>query len=181
MLKAAKLPPGPKTPLELALFQVKNLDSIEIIATLTRNIAQNPREGKYRRLRLTNAKIAAAVVDTPGASQVMAELGWVQEEGNAEFLVLPESVQLTMVHARAIDAQKEALEAQMKANAKARLQARNAKLDPEKERLRQQLEADKRERAAMAPVTQASVAQATNFGANITTAGDLGINQGGGG
>jgi hypothetical protein len=170
MMKAAKLPPGPKTPLELALHEMKSLDSLE-----------NPREAKYRRLRLTNAKIAAAVVDTPGMPRVMAELGWVPEEGNADFLVLPESVQLTMVHVRAMDAQKAALEAQMKANAKARLQARNAKLDPEKERLRQQLEADKRERAATAPVTEGSVAQRTSFGANVTTAGDLGINGGGGG
>lgn len=58
------------------------------------------------------------------------------QEGE-EFLVLPSTVQLTMAHARAVEAAKEALEAAAKAAAKARLAARAAAkkpLDPAKVR-----------------------------------------------
>lgn len=179
MLKSAKYAPDPKTPLERALSEVRSTSAIETIATLTRNIAQNPREPKYRKLRLTNAKISAAVADPAGAHAVMVELGWVQ--AGEEFLELPDTVQLNMTHVRAVEAQAEALEAQAKLKAKARLQARNAKSDPDKERLRLQMEDDKRERAAKAPVTEGSKKQNLPAGANVMTAGDLGINGSGGG
>eukprot|EP00959_Pyramimonas_sp_CCMP1952_P462947 9484092-Pyramimonas_sp.AAC.2 len=113
MMKAAKLPPAPKTPLEKALKTVKSDGSLTIIGTLTRNVAQNPREEKYRRLRLTNQKIADAILHTEGALETMLQLGWTQE------------------------------------------------------RLRAQLEADKRERAARGPVTQGSRAVQRSMGANV--------------
>jgi hypothetical protein len=51
--------------------------TLALLGTLTRNVAQNPREEKYRRVRLTNPKIAAALVDIKGAVDVMLHLGWV--------------------------------------------------------------------------------------------------------
>lgn len=49
----------------------------------------------------------------------------------------------------------------------------------DKATIRTQMEADRLERASRGPVTQGSTAQALPGGANITTAGDLGINGGG--
>lgn len=176
MLKAAKLPPPPKTPLEKALKTIRSEGSLNTIGTLTRNVAQNPREEKYRRLRLTNQKIADAILNAEGALETMLQLGWTQE--GEEFLVLPGSVQLTMTHVRAVEAAKEALDAEAKAAAKRRIQAAsNKSTDPEKERLRMQLEADRKERAARGPVTQGSRAVNMTPGANVMTAGDLGINR----
>lgn len=175
-MRAAKLPPPPKTPLEKALKTVKSDGSLNIIGTLTRNVTQNPREEKYRRLRLTNQKIADAILNTEGALESMLQMGWTRE--GEEFLVLPESVQLTMNHVRTVEAAKEALEAEAKAAAKKRIQAAsNRSTDPEKERLRMQLEADRKERAARGPVTQGSKAVKLSEGANVMTAGELGINK----
>lgn len=56
---------------------VDNEATLTLISTLTRNISQNPREDKYRRVRLTNPKIAAALVEVKGAVDVMLHLGWV--------------------------------------------------------------------------------------------------------
>eukprot|EP00241_Pyramimonas_parkeae_P008334 CAMPEP_0114250144 /NCGR_PEP_ID=MMETSP0058-20121206/14539_1 /TAXON_ID=36894 /ORGANISM="Pyramimonas parkeae, CCMP726" /LENGTH=180 /DNA_ID=CAMNT_0001363777 /DNA_START=118 /DNA_END=660 /DNA_ORIENTATION=- len=179
MLKAAKLPPGPKSPLERALGFVKSTSAVDTLSTLTRNVAQNPREPKYRKLRLSNVKIAAALVEPEGALDVLRELGWVNE--GDDFMVLPDSVQLTMTHVRAVEAQRETLETLAKAKAKARLLSKSAKNDPEKERLLLQLEADRQERAAQAPVTRGSIARSVGSGSNIVSAGDLGLNQCSGG
>ena len=48
-----------------------------LLGTLTKNVAQAPRDEKFRRVRLTNPKIAAALVDVKGAVDVMLHLGWV--------------------------------------------------------------------------------------------------------
>lgn len=175
-MKAAKLPPGPATPLERALKMIRGEASLNILSTLTRNVAQNPREEKYRKLRLTNAKISEAITTVEGAMAALAVLGWVQD--GEEFLVLPESVQLTMAHVRTIEAAKEAFEKEAREAAKRRMHANsNKSSDPEKERLRQQLAADKAERASRGPVTQGSKAVSLGQGANVMTAGELGINK----
>ena len=49
----------------------------------------------------------------------------------------------------------------------------------DKASIRTQMEADRLERASRGPVTQGSTAQALPGGANITTAGDMGLNSGG--
>jgi len=164
-----------KTPLDKVLAVVQEPASLTMLGTLTRNVAQAPRDEKFRRVRLTNPKIAAALVDVNGAVDVMLHLGWIHE--GEEFLVLPSTVQLTMAHARAVEAAKEALEAAAKAAAKARLAARTAAkkpLDPAKEAIRLQMEADRKERAAMEPAKDAK-ANALKPGAGITTASSIGI------
>jgi len=179
MMKSAKLPPAPKTDLQLQLGMVENNDSLKTISTLTRNIAQNPREDKYRKIRLTNAKINQLIMESTGALGVLQVMGWVEgdEEG---FLVLPNNVQMSMAIVRAIDEALVILEkAQLKAQ-KARMAARNAKSDPLKAELLAQLEADKRERATVAPVTEGSKAT-ERAPKNIMTAGDLGIGSSSGG
>ena len=53
-------------------------------------------EEKYRRVKLTNAKIKAALVDVSGAVDAMLTLGWVREEGGEDALVLPKGKFFTM-------------------------------------------------------------------------------------
>lgn len=49
----------------------------------------------------------------------------------------------------------------------------------DKSAIRSAMEADRLERSSREPVTQGSTAQALPGGANITTAGDMGLNSGG--
>ena len=65
-------------------------------------------EAKYRRLRMNNAKVQAALVDTDGALEIMQHVGFVlefetvdqQEEG---YLVCPEDTELDTMQT-AVDA-----------------------------------------------------------------------------
>jgi len=63
------------------------------------NIVANPTEGKFRKLRTTNAKISALLA-TLGVRAVLVGAGFVEE---GEFLVLPESAAVDGVQA-ALDA-----------------------------------------------------------------------------
>jgi hypothetical protein len=78
-------------PLEQALrglpIDPATMTSLELIEKLVRNTVQQPAEEKFRKIRLTNAKIAEAITNVPGAVAAMEEMGW-QKEGE-EFLVLP--------------------------------------------------------------------------------------------
>lgn len=83
------------TPLEKALRSMPLPQAectLEILEKLCRNTAQAPAEEKFRRIKLTNEKIKAAVADVPGATDSLLEMGWVAED---EALVLPAGVKLT--------------------------------------------------------------------------------------
>lgn len=54
-------------------------------------------------------------------------------------------------------------------------------VDGDIQKLREQVELDRREKAAEGPVTQASVANKLTGGANITRCSDVGIGQSSGG
>ena len=60
----------------------------------------NPGDDKYRRLRLSNPKIAAAVVDVPGALDALLAMGWERDAADAGFLVCPKGVRVTMAEVR---------------------------------------------------------------------------------
>jgi len=137
--------------LQSALAQVKSGDSLETMGKLVRNVAQNPLEEKYRRIRLTNEKISAVLVAVDGAKESMLTMGWVEE---GEFLILPAGVQLSMTQVRDIEDAKDKLR---KEQEKAMMQGVfKKKEDPEVKRLREQMEADRRERVSQGPITQSS-------------------------
>eukprot|EP00928_Gymnodinium_smaydae_P081972 TRINITY_DN653_c0_g1_i2.p1 TRINITY_DN653_c0_g1~~TRINITY_DN653_c0_g1_i2.p1 ORF type:complete len:187 (-),score=65.76 TRINITY_DN653_c0_g1_i2:553-1113(-) len=169
-----------RTPLQEALRQLP-LDkweaTLELIEKLTRNVVRNPSDDKFRRIKLTNPKIAAAITDVPNALALLKEMGWVQE---GEELVLPSSVRL--VHETEvvgiIDA-KDFYKKEAEKEHRRQMMERKEK-DPEKELLRKQLEADRQEKAAQGPVTQGSVAKKLGDGVKMT-AGDIGIGKSGGG
>jgi len=98
-LPAAKYAEGPLDPLEKALRGLPPpncMQTLDLIETTTRKVAQNPKEPKLRKLRLANEKIASAITNVDGAFEIMSELGWVIEtEEEDAFLVLPDTVQLT--------------------------------------------------------------------------------------
>jgi len=152
--------------------------TLELIEKLVRNTVQAPTEEKFRKVRLTNAKIAEAITNVPGAVDAMVEMGW-QREGE-ENLVLPQGKKLVFEDVKAIlnaqDWFKKEIEKEHK-----RKMAERKEQDPEKLALRKQLELDAKERAAAGPVTQSSKARKIGGnGPNMMTPTDLGMNQGGG-
>ena len=56
----------------------------------------NPNDDKYRRLRLSNPKIAATVADVPGALDALLAMGWERDGNDADYLVCPKGVRVTM-------------------------------------------------------------------------------------
>jgi thioredoxin len=122
-------------------------------------VAQQPTEAKFRKLKLSNPKIDALFVSQPGAMEALALLGWVRETVDGiECIVLPPATQLTMANVRTIAAAETAMAEAAKVKARIETAARSRSSDPEREAIRAQMEADKRERAARGPVTQGSVA-----------------------
>ena len=89
-----------ETPLQAALAAVKSDASLETMNKLVRNCVQTPGEDKFRKIRLTNEKIAAVLVSVEGAKTAMLKMGWVED---GEFLVLPAGVQLSRKEVRDIE------------------------------------------------------------------------------
>lgn len=64
-------------------------DQVGLLRKLLQNVADSPQEPKFRRLKLTNARIAALIEKAPQARQFLETIGWVSaDEGSAlEFPV----------------------------------------------------------------------------------------------
>jgi len=173
------------TPLQQALRSLPLAacqDTLELIEKLTRNVVRNPSDDKFRRIKLSNAKIAAAIKDVPNALDLMKEMGWVVEESpDGECLVLPPSVRF--VHESEVIAiidAKDYYKSELEADRRRQIAARKAP-DAQKEQLLRQMEADRKEKDAEGPITQGSKAQSLGNGPNIMRAGDIGIGQAAGG
>lgn len=173
--------PDKLTPLQEAMRQLpleQAAETLAIIEKLTRNVVRNPSEEKFRKINLTNAKIIQVIVQVPNAIELLKEMGWVQV---GDSLELPATLRLAHeVHVIGIiEAQDYYKTAAAKEHAR---QVRASKeVTGDAEKLRQQIEADRKEKAAEGPVTKGSVANKLSGGPNIMRAGDLGIGQGGGG
>lgn len=168
-----------RNPLETALLEVETLECLELLEKITYNAAVQPNEEKFRKLKLGNAKIRATIVEAEGGMQALALLGWVEgEEGGEAVLTLPKGGS-TMALVRTIqEAQQE-----WKKNERQVKRSKSAASLPgtsDTDLLRQQLDADRRERAAQfAEPAKASVAQPLpGDGARIATAKDVGMSSG---
>mmetsp|Transcript_18159 Transcript_18159/g.58715 ORF Transcript_18159/g.58715 Transcript_18159/m.58715 type:complete len:179 (-) Transcript_18159:140-676(-) len=146
------------TDTQKALRKIKPDEALETVSKVVRNVAQAPKEPKYRKIRLTNEKIKVLIVDS-GAVEAMELMGWTKDPADADFLVLPEGVHHTMAQVRDVDGARDALKEEVRLEARKRAAAKKP-LDPERERLKQQMMADRAERASRGPVTQGSSAQA---------------------
>lgn len=117
------------------------IKALDLLEKITRNLIQNPGEEKYRRVRITNEKLAP-LFGLSGSIEVMYEMGW-QQDG--EFIILPAGTILDFpTHIVKI------LEAKSHYGKQAEIAKKSAKLqsDPNKAVLLKQLEIDRRERAA---------------------------------
>merc|ERR550514_1882529 len=80
------------SPLEKALRGMpleKAMEALEIMEKLVRNVVRNPNEDKFRRIKLSNPKIAAAITNVPGAVDALKVMGWIE---TPDGLALPMSV-----------------------------------------------------------------------------------------
>jgi hypothetical protein len=169
------------TPLQEALRSLPldlAADTLALLDKLTRNVVLNPSEGKFRKINLTNEKIKKAIADVPNAIDILKEMGWKQED---DSLVLPDAVRLAHeIHVVGIIEAEDYYKTLSEKERVSQMRASKA-VDSETEKLRQQIEADRKEKAADGPITKGSVAQSLGNGANIMRASDLGIGQSQGG
>ncbi|KAL4424012.1 hypothetical protein ABPG75_001313 [Micractinium tetrahymenae] len=164
-----------RTPLEQALFAVGSLEALELLEKVTYNAAVQPNEDKFRKLKLGNKKIQSTIVEAEGGLAALLALGWQQGEEEGEAVVTLPKGAASMAQVRAVqEAQQE-----FKKSARQVQRSKSAAALPgsaETELLRQQMEADRRERAQAEPA-KASVAQPLpGQGARVATAKDAGIN-----
>ena len=145
------------TPLQQLLKLIKNDATLATMEKLTRNTAQAPAEEKFRKIRLTNPKIAEIITNVTGAVEAMVEMGWVKED-DGEFLVLPAGTSVSIGEVRRSTTRGGAQEVGGgRAQASHRGQEQGQR-GPEKARLLAEMAADRAEQKARGPVTQGSVA-----------------------
>ena len=82
------------------LVLVGEMQTLEVIGKLVYNIACSPKEPKYRSVKLTNAKIKALIVDTPGAYDAMLCLGWEASTDSSGDSILTIDKTITMAQVR---------------------------------------------------------------------------------
>merc|ERR1719310_1867508 len=85
------------------------------------NIAKSPAEPKFRKVRLTNAKVADGLVHVPGVRQFMGAIGWELVED--EFMQLPDAADAA-AQVAAVDTLTNAFAAAKQAERVAELEAR---------------------------------------------------------
>eukprot|EP00884_Botryococcus_braunii_P017636 jgi/Botrbrau1/4556/Bobra.60_2s0043.1 len=172
---SAKLPPPKPTEIQAALWSITSIETLELIVKLIQNIAINPGEQKFKRIKLSNPKIKSGLVDVPGGLEALLALGWIYDEEDKESLVVPKGRQLTMTEVRQVQDAQDRLKKELK------LTARNAMAAKVKAattaEIRSQLEADRRERATAEPITLGSKAQTLPSGQGINTCKDAGIHE----
>ena len=87
----------------------------EIVGRLVYNTVTSPSDLKFRRVRLANEKISAAIVKS-GALEAMIRMGWVKQvcsESGEEVLVLPEKKYLSIKEYKLIQDVQEKLKKDM--------------------------------------------------------------------
>ena len=72
-----------------------------MMTKMVANIAKAPTDPKFRKVRLSNPKVAEGLVHVPGARQFLRSIGWKLVE--TEFLQLPDSEDAT-AQVAAVDA-----------------------------------------------------------------------------
>jgi len=175
---------GPQSDFEQALRGLpldKADDTLDILDKLTRNVVRVPKEEKFRKIKLTNKKIMELITEVDGAVTVLREMGWVDSGEDEPTLILPESVTLAFeVHVVKIIEARDYYKKERENEKRRQHREERDAADPSKQVVREQMEADARERATRGPA-QASVAQKLNDGPRIVRAADLGIGKSSGG
>eukprot|EP00747_Dinoflagellata_sp_TGD_P163412 gnl/TRDRNA2_/TRDRNA2_182058_c0_seq1.p1 gnl/TRDRNA2_/TRDRNA2_182058_c0~~gnl/TRDRNA2_/TRDRNA2_182058_c0_seq1.p1 ORF type:complete len:219 (-),score=62.98 gnl/TRDRNA2_/TRDRNA2_182058_c0_seq1:492-1079(-) len=177
------------SPLELNLRGLpleRAEETLELIEKLTRNVVRNPREEKFRRIKLSNKKISESITSVPGAVDVLRVMGWVDAVTSAEdgpTLELPANVKPVFeVEVVKIIEAKDWYKKEQEQVKRRRTREEAKENDPDYQAMKEKLDQDRKEKAAEGPETRASVAQKMpGNGANIMRASDVGIGQSKGG
>eukprot|EP00882_Tetradesmus_deserticola_P001152 GHRQ01001247.1.p2 GENE.GHRQ01001247.1~~GHRQ01001247.1.p2 ORF type:complete len:134 (+),score=65.18 GHRQ01001247.1:139-540(+) len=119
----AKLPPSKPTEVEAAVQAVKSVEALEVIGKLLYNCAVSPREEKFRRVKLSNKKVADTIGSAEGALEAMLALGWEQGQAGSEELVVREGTYFSMKEVRIVEAAKERLQKDMRSSSSKNLAA----------------------------------------------------------
>jgi len=169
----------------VALSDTKVRPALDMMSKMVANIAKAPAEDKYRKVRLSNPKVAEGLVFVPGARQFLRALGWQLVEGEAEgpkeFLALPvegdgvaqaaaqQAAVASLVQASAAAVEKRRLD-ELEARKKEAAE-KAAKVKAEREAMKAAMARDRAEVAARGPA-QASVAKKlpTEAGGTMTSA-----------
>jgi len=70
--------------------------TLDLLETIFKNIAQNPKEQKFRKLRISVKKINEAIAEVEGAWEILQDVGFTIDFENEEaYLVLPANVSIT--------------------------------------------------------------------------------------
>lgn len=149
-----------------ALSDSKVKPALDMMSKMVANIAKAPAEDKYRKLRLSNPKVAEGLVFVPGARQFLRAHGWQLVE--SEFLQLPtegDGVAQAAAQQAAVAALVSASAAAIEKRRLDELEARKkeaaekaAKAKREREEMKAAMARDRAEVAARGPA-QASVAK----------------------
>lgn len=78
---------------------IKSLECLEVLGKLLYNCAVSPREDKYRRVKLTNKRLAETLGAHPPALEALSALGWVADPAAPQELVVPDGLYFTMKEA----------------------------------------------------------------------------------
>ena len=140
--------------------------AVEMMIKMVTNIQKGPAEEKYRKVRLSNPKIAEAIVYVPGARQFLRSIGWVIVE--VEFLQLPvegDGVSQAAAQVAAVEKLRLACEAAVQAKNRAEMEERKkeaaeraAKAKREREEMKAAMARDRAEVASRGP-SEKSVAK----------------------
>ena len=153
--------------------------AVEMMIKMVTNIQKGPAEEKYRKVRLSNPKIAEAIVYVPGARQFLRSIGWVIVE--VEFLQLPvegDGVSQAAAQVAAVEKLRLACEAAVQAKNRAEMEERKkeaaeraAKAKREREEMKAAMARDRAEVASRGP-SEKSVAKKlpTESGGTMTSA-----------
>lgn len=165
----AKLPPGKSTPLQSCLWSISQLETLEILEKIIRNITIQPTEAKYRSLKLNNAKIAATIGSDEYALEALHLLGWTEEAG---VLSLEQGKVFTMKEVKEILNAQDRLKRSQKDLSRSKSAAK-LPTNSEQEKIKALLDADRRERQCHGPITEPSIAQNLPQGM-MSTSEDIG-------
>ena len=188
-----------KTPLQVALAALESEAALELLSTLCRNAACAPAEPKYRRVRATNARVAAAreACGEEAFTNAMAALGWsrttVVAEGEGEggecFALAPgkgSMAQVREIQDALTELKRSSRVKTVRAISSRSNLAAGTEESEDAKRIKEQLRADAQERATAAPVTVGSKAQPLPGAANgdggsgprVAGCSDVGIGSG---
>ena len=68
----------------------------QVMGKLIRNAAVSPSEDKFKRIKLSNSKVETTIVDSAGGVPSLLAMGWIHDEADKDFLVLPKGTQMSM-------------------------------------------------------------------------------------